>query len=134
MAKQSVLRVFEVYKSNRSQQWSWRARSFKNKKITFTGESHPTEAKAIRAIQQELTALGATNRVRIDVISGDNQREIPVDTMAPLSFPSVPPLAVLGKALDAMEAKAAAKKSDLRAAPKAVKKIVKKAAKRPLPF
>jgi DNA-directed RNA polymerase alpha subunit len=85
MAKQSVLRVFEVYQSNRSQQWGWRAKSFKNKKITFTGESHPSEAKAIRAIQQELTALGATNPVRIDVISGLNKRDFVLDTMAPLN-------------------------------------------------
>jgi uncharacterized protein YegP (UPF0339 family) len=130
MAKQSVLRVFEVYQSNRSQQWGWRAKSFKNKKITFTGESHPSEAKAIRAIQQELTALGATNPVRIEVISGLNKRAFIIDTMAPLG--SIPPFAALEKAMETKQFKSAMKKADahMKATPKATKKKLDAATKR----
>ena len=130
MAKQSVLRVFEVYQSNRSQQWGWRSKSFKNKKITFTGESHPSEGKAIRAIQQELTALGATNPVRIEVVSGLNKRAFVLDTMAP--FPAIPPLAVLEKVMDTKQFKSAMKKADahMKATPRSTKKKLDAATKR----
>ncbi|MNU19477.1 DNA-directed RNA polymerase subunit alpha [compost metagenome] len=84
MAKQKILRVFEIYQSNRSGQWGWRSKSFKNGKTTFSGEPHPSEGKALRAIKQELSALGATNTVRIDVISG-NKRSFDLETMAPLT-------------------------------------------------
>jgi len=89
MKKQSILRVFEIYRSNRSGQWGWRAKSTKNGKITFTGESHPSASNALRAIKQELAAVGATNPVRIEILSG-KKRSIVYETMSPISKLAVP--------------------------------------------
>ena len=83
MKKQSILRVFEIYRSNRSGQWGWRSKSTKNGKTTFSGESHPSASNALRAIKQELAALGATNPVSIEIVSG-KKRSIVYHRPAPL--------------------------------------------------
>lgn len=51
-------RYFEIY-AGADGQFYWRAVARANKKITFTGEGHPTVNKAVRAIVQECAALGA---------------------------------------------------------------------------
>jgi len=60
-------RRFEVRKSESGNSWSWHAISPANGKITFQGEGHPTSSKAVRAIEQELNALGAKTDVHITV-------------------------------------------------------------------
>lgn len=50
-------RKFRVFQ-DASGEWRWHAFSTGNKKITFQGESHPSKAKAVRAVKQEWKALG----------------------------------------------------------------------------
>lgn len=60
-------RVFEVFQKATAGQWYWHAKARANGKITLRGEGHPTSAKAVRAIVQELAALGATAPTFIEV-------------------------------------------------------------------
>lgn len=62
---EAVNREFDVKKS-KDGQWRWHARA-SNGEITFQGQGHPEANKAVRAIKQELDALGATEPVIINV-------------------------------------------------------------------
>lgn len=67
-----------IVKKGKDDQFYWHAKA-SNGRITFQGESHPEPAKAIRAIEQEMKALGSTLPIRITVINGSKKevRELP---------------------------------------------------------
>ncbi len=62
-------REFNV-QQQKNGEFTWHAFAKANKKITFRGESHPSEGNAIRAIKQELKALGVINpdSIKINIL------------------------------------------------------------------
>lgn len=68
IAPAKLAREFQV-KKGADGQFYWHARS-SNGKTTFQGEGHPDQTKAVRAIKQEMEALGSTLPIRITVVKG----------------------------------------------------------------
>ena len=79
-----------VVKKGTDGQFYWHAKAT-NGKTTFQGESHPEAGKAIRAIEQEMKALGSTQPIRITVINGTKKevRNLPAPVVCPSLNPPV---------------------------------------------
>lgn len=74
-------RIFEVRRSQDGDTWHWHAKAPINGKITFQGEGHTTEASALRAINQEMHALGSTKTMHIHVFD-KHEAVVPKKTLA----------------------------------------------------
>lgn len=81
-------RRFEVRPSTHNNQWYWHAKA-PNGKVTFQGEGHPTPEKAVRAIEQEMTALGALSDLHITVHGKAIQDEPKVIVKASVAHDSI---------------------------------------------
>ncbi len=68
-------RTFIVTENAGNKQWYWHAEAAANRKTTFQGEGHPSSTNAVRAIKQELKALGATSRVAFVVRSANGMEK-----------------------------------------------------------
>jgi len=67
-------REFQVKRSPKDGKFYWNAKSPANGKITLSGEGHPNAAKALRAIVQEMEAVGSTKPIVIHVEGGETVR------------------------------------------------------------
>lgn len=90
-AQEAPDRIFEVRKSA-DKNWHWHAKSPANGDITFQGQRHPNEGNALRAINQEMHALGSTKEMHIHVYNKHDATEPSKTLVRKVEAPRLPGL------------------------------------------